>query len=56
MEGLIRTTLMCVSAMFVNAIATPYFLIVGIPIVIGYYLLQRWYRMSARSVQYSILW
>ncbi len=50
-EGLIRTTLLCASALVVNAIATPYFLIAGVPITVLYVLLQKFYRISARCVR-----
>ncbi|XP_015595444.1 ATP-binding cassette sub-family C member Sur isoform X2 [Cephus cinctus] len=43
--------LLCGSAMLVNAIISPWFLIAALPTCMAYYFLQRFYRRSARELQ-----
>ncbi|XP_078620680.1 ATP-binding cassette sub-family C member 9-like [Branchiostoma floridae x Branchiostoma japonicum] len=51
MEALIRTALMVASALVVNAVVTPYFMIGAAPIIILYYFVQKFYRATARELQ-----
>eukprot|EP00058_Branchiostoma_floridae_P020303 XP_002605793.1 hypothetical protein BRAFLDRAFT_58591 [Branchiostoma floridae] len=51
-ESLIRTFLMCTSALLVNAIVTPYFLIPAAVILFGFYLLQKFFIQSSRELQH----
>ncbi|XP_046482248.1 ATP-binding cassette sub-family C member Sur isoform X1 [Neodiprion pinetum] len=49
-----RTTgfvLLCGSAMLVNVIISPWFLAAAVPICFAYFLVQRFYRRSARELQ-----
>lgn len=48
MQRFLQFVFLCLSAIVVNAIVNPWFLIVAIPIVIIYYGLQRFYRFSSR--------
>ncbi|KAK6191316.1 hypothetical protein SNE40_003038 [Patella caerulea] len=50
-EGVLRTLLYTFSAIVVNSIATPYFLLAAIPLIFLYYCLQRFFRSSARELQ-----
>lgn len=43
--------LLCGSAMIVNVIISPWFLIAAVPTSCAYYVLQRFYRRSARQLQ-----
>ncbi|RLU19415.1 hypothetical protein DMN91_007972 [Ooceraea biroi] len=43
--------LLCSSAMIVNVIISPWFLIAAVPTSCAYYVLQRFYRRSARQLQ-----
>jgi hypothetical protein len=47
---LLATLLICLSALVVNSVATPFFLIAGIPLVIIYTVLQNFFRATSRSV------
>ncbi|XP_078691150.1 ATP-binding cassette sub-family C member 9-like isoform X2 [Branchiostoma floridae x Branchiostoma belcheri] len=51
MEHLIRVILLVCSALLVNAVVTPYFLIGAVPIIILYYIVQKYYRATAREIQ-----
>ncbi|XP_066264201.1 ATP-binding cassette sub-family C member 9-like [Branchiostoma lanceolatum] len=51
MEALIRTGLMVASALVVNSIVTPYFMIGALPIMLLYYFVQKFYRATARELQ-----
>lgn len=50
-QRLVQFLLLCVSAIFVNAIVTPWFLLIAVPICIIYYVVQRFYRCSSRELQ-----
>ncbi|XP_066291926.1 ATP-binding cassette sub-family C member 9-like isoform X2 [Branchiostoma lanceolatum] len=51
MEHLMRVILLVCSALIVNAVVTPYFLIGAIPIIILYFIVQKYYRATAREIQ-----
>ncbi|XP_035695292.1 ATP-binding cassette sub-family C member 9-like isoform X1 [Branchiostoma floridae] len=51
MEHLIRVILLVCSALLVNAVVTPFFLIGAIPIIILYFIVQKYYRATAREIQ-----
>ncbi|GAB6030314.1 hypothetical protein CHUAL_005983 [Chamberlinius hualienensis] len=51
MQTLIHFLLMCISAVVVNAVVNPYFLIVTVPLLIVYYFIQRYFRASSRELQ-----
>ncbi|KAK3084802.1 hypothetical protein FSP39_019339 [Pinctada imbricata] len=51
LDSLQRVTLSCLSALVMNALGTPYFLIAAVPLVILYYCLQRFFRASSRELQ-----
>ncbi|XP_078610721.1 ATP-binding cassette sub-family C member 9-like isoform X2 [Branchiostoma floridae x Branchiostoma japonicum] len=51
MEHLIRVVLLICSALLVNAVVTPYFLIGAVPIVVFYYMVQKYYRATAREIK-----
>ncbi|XP_066291928.1 ATP-binding cassette sub-family C member 9-like [Branchiostoma lanceolatum] len=51
MEHLIRVVLLICSALLVNAVVTPYFLIGAVPIVVFYYVVQKYYRATAREIK-----
>ncbi|ESP02539.1 hypothetical protein LOTGIDRAFT_138232, partial [Lottia gigantea] len=50
-EGVLRTLFYTLSAIVVNSITTPYFLLAAIPLIILYYCLQRFFRSTARELQ-----
>ncbi|XP_014240364.1 ATP-binding cassette sub-family C member Sur isoform X2 [Cimex lectularius] len=50
-QRLIQFLLLCFSAILVNSIVTPWFLILAVPICIFYYIIQRFYRCSSRELQ-----
>lgn len=50
-QRLLQFLLICFSAIVVNSIVTPWFLLVAVPICIMYYLVQRFYRSSSRELQ-----
>lgn len=52
---LVRFLLLCVSAILVDSIVTPYFLIIIIPIVLVYYLIQKFFRATSRYYPLSFL-
>jgi hypothetical protein len=49
-QRLLQFLLLCFSAIIVNAVVTPWFLIAAVPICIVYFVTQRFYRCSARLV------
>ncbi|XP_055997063.1 ATP-binding cassette sub-family C member 8-like isoform X2 [Ostrea edulis] len=51
LESFIRCVMVTVSALAVNAIGTPYFLIAVLPLTILYYCLQFFFRATARELQ-----
>ncbi|XP_073995302.1 sulfonylurea receptor isoform X2 [Rhodnius prolixus] len=50
-QRLLQFLLLCFSAILVNAIVTPWFLILAVPICIVYYAVQKFYRCSSRELQ-----
>lgn len=48
---LLRFLLLCISAIIVDVIVTPYFLAAVVPIVAIYYFLQHYFRFSSRELQ-----
>jgi ABC-type multidrug transport system fused ATPase/permease subunit len=50
-QRLLQFLLLCFSAIIVNAVVTPWFLIAAVPICIVYFVTQRFYRCSARELQ-----
>ncbi|XP_025268777.1 ATP-binding cassette sub-family C member Sur isoform X2 [Camponotus floridanus] len=50
-QRLTSFVLLCGSAMIVNVIISPWFLIAAVPTSCAYYVLQRFYRRSARQLQ-----
>lgn len=50
-QRLLQFLLLCFSAIVLNAVVTPWFLIVAVPICIVYYVLQHFYRCSSRELQ-----
>uniref|UniRef100_A0A1B6CN95 Uncharacterized protein n=1 Tax=Clastoptera arizonana TaxID=38151 RepID=A0A1B6CN95_9HEMI len=50
-QRLLQFLLLCFSAILVNSIVTPWFLIVALPICLVYYMVQKFYRCSSRELQ-----
>lgn len=50
-QRLTSFALLCGSAMIVNVIISPWFLIAAVPMCFAYFFLQRFYRTSARELQ-----
>lgn len=50
-QRLLQFLFLCFSAILVNSIVTPWFLIIAIPICIMYYVVQKFYRSSSRELQ-----
>ncbi|CAM1323224.1 Sur (predicted) [Pycnogonum litorale] len=48
---LIRFLLLCLSAIAVDTIVTPYFLLVVLPVIVIYYLVQKFFRSTSRELQ-----
>ncbi|KAL8596886.1 hypothetical protein ACOMHN_065836 [Nucella lapillus] len=51
LENLLRCILYCLSAVILNTIITPWFVLAALPLAIVYYLLQRFFRSSCRELQ-----
>uniref|UniRef100_UPI00398F0A29 ATP-binding cassette sub-family C member 8-like isoform X2 n=1 Tax=Pristiophorus japonicus TaxID=55135 RepID=UPI00398F0A29 len=51
LERLMWHIMMCLSAIVINVIVTPFFLLPVIPLLVLYYFLQRFFRASARELQ-----
>ena len=47
-ENLLRCVLYCLSALILNCVVTPWFLLAAFPLAVIYYLLQRFFRSSSR--------
>lgn len=50
-QRLMFFVLLCGSAMIVNIIISPWFIIAAVPTCAAYYLVQRFYRRSAKHLQ-----
>ncbi|PSN38190.1 hypothetical protein C0J52_15039, partial [Blattella germanica] len=50
-QRLVQFLLLCFSAIVINAVVTPWFLIVAVPICAVYFVTQRFYRCSSRELQ-----
>ncbi|KAJ9596446.1 hypothetical protein L9F63_012530, partial [Diploptera punctata] len=50
-QRLVQFLLLCFSAIVVNAVVTPWFLTVAVPICVIYFVTQRFYRCSSRELQ-----
>ena len=48
---LLRFLFLCVSAIIVDIVLTPYFTIAVIPILVVYYLVQHFFRFTSRELQ-----
>lgn len=48
---LLRFIFLCISAIIVDVIVTPYFIIVAFPLIIAYYFLQYFFRFTSRELQ-----
>ncbi|XP_017075895.2 ATP-binding cassette sub-family C member Sur [Drosophila eugracilis] len=50
-QRLLQLTLLCLSAIVINVTITPWILVVTLPICGAYYIIQKFYRCSARELQ-----
>nr|CAD7459032.1 unnamed protein product [Timema tahoe] len=50
-QRLLQFLLLCFSAILVNAVVTPWFLLAAVPICATYYVVQHFYRYSSRELQ-----
>ncbi|XP_019895246.1 ATP-binding cassette sub-family C member Sur isoform X2 [Musca domestica] len=50
-QRLLQFTLLCVCAILINIIITPWFLVVTVPVCLAYYVIQKFYRCSSRELQ-----
>ncbi|EDV32266.2 uncharacterized protein Dana_GF14135 [Drosophila ananassae] len=50
-QRLLQFTLLCLSAILINVTITPWFLVLTLPICGAYYVVQKFYRCSARELQ-----
>ncbi|KAH8334240.1 hypothetical protein KR059_007880 [Drosophila kikkawai] len=50
-QRLLQFTLLCLSAILINVTITPWFLVLTLPICGAYYVIQKFYRCSARELQ-----
>ena len=48
LESLTRSTLLCLSAIGVIAFVTPAFLIAMLPITVGFYFIQKYFRVASK--------
>ncbi|XP_031438241.1 ATP-binding cassette sub-family C member 9 isoform X5 [Clupea harengus] len=51
LESLTRSTLLCLSAIGVIAFVTPAFLIAMLPITVGFYFIQKYFRVASKDLQ-----
>ncbi|KAL4141386.1 hypothetical protein QTP88_004034 [Uroleucon formosanum] len=51
MQRLVHFVFLCLCGIIVNAIITPWFLIIVVPICLVYYTVQKFYRCSSRDLQ-----
>jgi len=50
-QRFVQFVLLCVSALLVNALVNPAFIVLALPVLATYFLLQRFYRSSSRELQ-----
>ncbi|KAG8232068.1 hypothetical protein J437_LFUL011614 [Ladona fulva] len=50
-QRLLQFLLLCLSAIVVNSVVTPWFLLAAVPICITYYIVQKFFRSSSRELQ-----
>ncbi|XP_065358147.1 ATP-binding cassette sub-family C member Sur [Calliphora vicina] len=50
-QRLLQFTLLCLCAILINVIITPWFMVVTIPVCLAYYAIQKFYRCSSRELQ-----
>ncbi|XP_073824005.1 sulfonylurea receptor [Musca autumnalis] len=50
-QRLLQFTLLCVCAILINIIITPWFIVVTVPVCLAYYVIQKFYRCSSRELQ-----
>ncbi|XP_075149498.1 sulfonylurea receptor [Haematobia irritans] len=50
-QRLLQFTLLCLCAILINVIITPWFMVVTIPVCLAYYVIQKFYRCSSRELQ-----
>ncbi|KAH8351886.1 hypothetical protein KR084_000433 [Drosophila pseudotakahashii] len=50
-QRLLQFTLLCLSAILINVTITPWILLLTLPICAAYYIIQKFYRCSARELQ-----
>nr|AKC42151.1 ABCC9 [Petromyzon marinus] len=51
LESLMRSALLCLSALGIIAYVTPIFLIALVPLAIAYYFIQKYFRVASRDLQ-----
>ncbi|XP_039293075.1 ATP-binding cassette sub-family C member Sur isoform X2 [Nilaparvata lugens] len=51
LQRLMQFLLLCFSAILVNSIVTPWFILIAVPISLVYYVIQKFYRQSSRELQ-----
>ncbi|XP_076452886.1 ATP-binding cassette sub-family C member 9-like [Babylonia areolata] len=51
LENLLRCILYCLSAVILNTVVTPWYVLAALPLAVIYYLLQRFFRSSCRELQ-----
>ncbi|XP_054281763.1 ATP-binding cassette sub-family C member Sur-like [Macrosteles quadrilineatus] len=51
LQRLLQFLLLCFSAILVNCIVTPWFIVLALPICLVYYTVQKFYRSSTRELQ-----
>nr|XP_006822844.1 PREDICTED: ATP-binding cassette sub-family C member 9-like [Saccoglossus kowalevskii] len=50
-SGILNNTSLCLSAIIVNSVVTPIFLAVVTPVIIGFFVLQKYYLTTSRELQ-----
>ncbi|KAM7354688.1 sulfonylurea receptor [Cochliomyia hominivorax] len=50
-QRLLQFTLLCLCAILINVIITPWFMVVTVPVCLAYYAIQKFYRCSSRELQ-----
>uniref|UniRef100_A0A1I8P9M9 ATP-binding cassette sub-family C member Sur n=1 Tax=Stomoxys calcitrans TaxID=35570 RepID=A0A1I8P9M9_STOCA len=50
-QRLLQFTLLCMCAILINVIITPWFMVVTVPVCLAYYVIQKFYRCSSRELQ-----
>ncbi|XP_077565514.1 ATP-binding cassette sub-family C member 9 isoform X2 [Stigmatopora nigra] len=51
LESLTRSTLLCLSAIGVISVITPYFIVALVPLAVAFYFIQKYFRVASKDLQ-----